>query len=333
MTSARYQEEARAAIRAIEAENATESEKAEMLMEIAMGLQIKPKNATQLQSAITLYEKALELTPKDQPMLRARIEARLGTALRSYPGEDDKHLFRAKECFESALNVLNKSGKSEEIAEIEMNLGLVLQTLSGLNKVPLKEAISAYQRALRGFDKEKFPKEFAILQNNLATAFLSIPMTDQRAKMQEALAVQSFEEALKVVSLIDHPNEYAMLQNNLGNALQYSSSSHAVENNVRALTAYDEALKVRSEQNTPIEYANTLSNKANCLLNLPDDPTKPEDGNIENCVKALKLYEEARDIFLAHQAPENAAMVSEVIQAIQKEFEDLKPVKNGKATV
>ena len=62
--------------------------------------------------------------------------------------------------------------------------------------------------------------------------------------MREALAVQAFEEGLKVVSLVDHPSEYAMLQNNLGNALQYASSSHVVENNLRALDAYDEARAV-----------------------------------------------------------------------------------------
>ncbi|MEX7342288.1 hypothetical protein AB2C95_32270, partial [Pseudomonas aeruginosa] len=73
--------------------------------------------------------------------------------------------------------------------------------------------------------------------------------------MREALAVQAFEEGLKVVNLIDYPTEYAMLQNNLGNALQYVSSSHTLENNLRALDAYDEALKVRTRETTPLEYA------------------------------------------------------------------------------
>jgi hypothetical protein len=58
---------------------------------------------------------------------------------------------------------------------------------------------------LRTFDRNKHPEEFAILQSNLATAFLSMPFTDERGKMREALAVQAFEEGLKVVNLIDHP--------------------------------------------------------------------------------------------------------------------------------
>ena len=115
--------------------------------------------------------------------------------------------------------------------------------------------------------------------------------------MREALAVQAFEEGLKVVNLIDHPSEYAMLQNNLGNALQYASSSHALENNLRALDAYDEALKVRTRETTPLEYANTISNKANCLWNLPDDPDHPEAGNRTNLTQAQRLLPRgARDL-------------------------------------
>ena len=201
-----------------------------------------------------------------------------------------------------------------------MNLGLVLQSLASANRAKITDAIAAYQRALRTFDKEAHPKEYAILQNNLATAFLSIPFTDTRAKMREALAVQSFEEGLKVVNLIDHPVEYAMLQNNLGNALQYCSSSHMVENNLRALEAYDEALKVRSAETTPIEYANTISNKANCLANLPDDVEAPELGNRRRLEAAVAHYEEALQIFVANGGDVQARVVTGVIGDIRSEL-------------
>ena len=108
-------------------------------------------------------------------------------------------------------------------------------------------------------------------------------MADERAKMREALAVQSFEEVLSVITLVDHPSEYAMIQNNLGNALQYASSGHVLDNNLRALTAYAEALKVRNERDTPLEYASTIANKANVLRNLPDDPDQPRSGR-EGCL-------------------------------------------------
>jgi len=132
--------------------------------------------------------------------------------------------------------------------------------------------------------------------------------------------VQAFEEGLKVVNLIDHPSEYAMLQNNLGNALQYASSSHVLENNLRAIEAYDEALKVRDRQSTPLEYANTISNKANCLWNLPDDVGDPTSGNRQNVRQARDLYLEAREIFSAGGDQGKARIVAEALDQIDREI-------------
>jgi hypothetical protein len=131
-----------------------------------------------------------------------------------------------------------------------------------------------------------------------------------------------------VVSLIDHPTEYAMLQNNLGNALQYVSSSHTLENNLRALDAYDEALQVRTRETTPLEYANTISNKANCLWNLPDDPESPEDGNRSNLTRANAYYREARAVFMEHGDLEKARIVAEAVDQTQREILAL-PATNG----
>jgi tetratricopeptide (TPR) repeat protein len=247
------------------------------------------------------------------------------------PGDTDEHLIKARDIYEGVRKTLSEHGEPGEAAELELNLGLVLQSLAGLGKAPITEAISAYQRALRTFEATAYPKEYAILQNNLATAFLSIPFSDERAKMREALAVQCFEEGLKVVSLIDHPTEYAMLQNNLGNALQYASSSHAVENNLRALAAYDEALKVRTRTNTPLEYANTIANKANCLWNLPDDPENPESGNLSNLATARSYYEEAGRIFAERGEMERSRIVFEAMAEITTVLEGagLPRMRNG----
>jgi tetratricopeptide (TPR) repeat protein len=211
-------------------------------------------------------------------------------------------------------------GQPEELAEAEMNLGVVVQNLAGAGHGRVTDAIGAYQRALRTFDRERYPQEFAILQNNLATAFLSIRFADERSKMCEALAVLAFEEGLKVVNLIDHPSEYAMLQNNLGNALQYASSSHTVENSLRALDAYDEALKVRRRETTPLEYANTIANKANCLANLPDELEHPERGNFANLAQAKSCYLEAQQIFMTHGEPDRARVVAEAVMQIEREI-------------
>jgi len=328
MVGNRVSEEVRAALAAADDHAASFGERAEMLMEMAMDFQQRPKSRDQFQAAIQLYDKALEICPEEQQLLRARIIARKGTALEAIPEQGTAALERARSAFEEAMPILGELGLPAEYAEAEMNLGVVLQNLAGMGRARIADAISAYQRALRIFDRIRYPREFAILQSNLATAFLSMPFTDESGKMREALAVQAFEEGLKVVNLIDHPAEYAMLQNNLGNALQYASSSHAVENNLRALEAYDEALKVRGRNTAPVEYANTISNRANCLWNLPDDPAEPERGNHANLAQARRSYIEAHTIFMAHGELDKAGMVATAIEEIEREILALNAISN-----
>ena len=310
MQKSRATAEVEAALRAAEDDTLPTVERAEMLMQIAIGLQTRPKSPDELHQAIALYEHARDLAGETDLLLAARIDARLGTALQALPSEDGAPLLQARQHFEAARRVLESDGRPEEVAELLMNIGLCLQSLAAIHKAPIRDAIKAYQQALRTFDRTQYPKEYAILQNNLATAFLSIPFTDEHSKMREALAVQSFEDGLSVVNLIDHPSEYAMLQNNLGNALQYASSAHPVANNLRALEAYDEALKVRRPETAPIEYANTIANKANCLANLPDDPARPERGGAGSVQAALQLYAEAKSIFERHGDQGKASVVA-----------------------
>lgn len=307
-----------AAMRVLAETEATQAEKAEMLMEIAMGLQQRPQAPDDIDAAIELYDAALAACPADGRLLAARIKARLATALMAAPAEGSDGsvtLRRARAEMETAIEGLGAGG-DEEIAEAHMNLGLILQSLVPYGAARLQDAIKAYQRALRTFSKEKHPKDYAILQNNLAIAYLSVAGVDESGKLREALAVQAFEEGLAVVDLISHPNEYAMLQNNLGNALQYAASSHRVENGFRALEAYDEALKVRTRRTTPQEYANTIANKANCLVNLPDDPEQPEAGNAGNLAAALSLFVEAKALFDAAgetgKSHDLAVMIAEI---------------------
>jgi tetratricopeptide (TPR) repeat protein len=303
-----------AALRAVDAEAETAEEKAEMLMEIAMGMQLRPKTPDQLRRAADLYRRALDLA--EDTLLRARITARLGTALQAVPDGGTTALKHARDAYEAALPTLQEHGKPAEFAEVEMNLGLVTQSLAGTGAARLQDAIQSYHRALRTFTRTEYPQEYAILHNNLAIAYLSLPMADERAKMREALAVQSFEEVLSVITLVDHPSEYAMIQNNLGNALQYASSGHVLDNNLRALTAYAEALKVRNERDTPLEYASTIANKANVLRNLPDDPDQPGLGREGCLIAARDLYQEARRILLRFDQADSVAMIEESLTGI-----------------
>lgn len=319
-SAARVDDLVRAALAAAQDERASAVERAEMLTELAMGLQQRPKTPEHLHAAVKLYDEALAICPADASLLRARITARQGTALQAVPAPGTALLERARAAYAAALAVLSRLGTAAEVAEAEMNLGFVLQHLAGAGRARIADAIAAYQRSLRTFDADRYPVEFAILQNNLATAFLSMPFTDERAKIREALAVQCFEEALKVVTLIDHPAEYAMLQNNLGNALQYASSSHVVENNLRALAAYDEALKVRTRATTPLEYAHTIANKANCLWNLPADPQVSDARPDSHLQQAKAYYHEAREIFVSHGEREQAHLVTDAFERLEREI-------------
>lgn len=307
-----------AALNAVETDNATPEEKAEMLMEIAMGLQQKPKDAKQIVDAISLYDRALGICPESAILLRARINARQATAFQALPSGTNQDLYKAQDKFTEALKTFGELELKEETAETELNLGLVSQALAHSGGGRLQDAISHYHNALRVFNKDDYPQDYAILHNNLAIAYLSIPMSDERGKMREALAVQSFEEVLKVINIIDHPSEYAMIQNNLGNALQYAATGHPVANNLRAVEAYDEALRVRNPDDTPMEYANTVANKANVLRNLPDDPDDPESGNPENLGSARELYREAKDIFLKFGREDGAIQISEALDEIEE---------------
>jgi tetratricopeptide (TPR) repeat protein len=312
-TRHRSEEEVRAARQAIVDAEATPTEKAEMLMEIAMGLQQRRVRVEDLLVAGELYREAWSLCPPASALLAARIQSRLATALLAAPAEEPYPLEEARDVLETALATLAVDGSDAEIAEAEMNLGLALQALSGHGRARVQDAMAAYQRALRTFERSRHPREFAIIQNNLATAYLALPAPGESGRMREKLAVDAFEEGLRAVTLAEHPLEYAMLQNNLANALQYAESGDATENRLRALDAYDEALKVRTRIAAPGAYANTIANKANCLARLPDDPARPDLGAAGNLALAVALYHEAQELFVRLGLEAKAERVMEAL--------------------
>ncbi|MEH2388889.1 MAG: hypothetical protein V7K14_24595 [Nostoc sp.] len=310
----------KAALAAVASESATAEEKIQMLIEIAQGFQKKPKAAQDLRNAVGLYYRAYEMCGEEYPLLKARSQVGMAGTLQAIPDADYQLLLQAKTGYEEALPILQQLASPEEVAETQMNFGLVLQSLVPFNLARITDSIQAYHEALRVFTWENYPQEYAILYNNIAIAYLSMPLASEREYLRQGLAVQSFEVALKHINLIDHPREYAMLQNNLGNALQYLVSSHPLDNNLRAIAAYDEALKVRNSKDTPLEYANTISNKANALFNLPDDQEKPEAGNPKNLLQARIYYQEALEIFTKYQQIGQVEVVAQALQDVEAEI-------------
>jgi tetratricopeptide (TPR) repeat protein len=321
MTSSITDSFVKAAIAAISSESATTAEKIQMLMEIATGLQKKPKTSQDLRHAIGLFDRAYQMCGEEYVLLKARAKVGKAGALQMIPNGDSQILQEARADYEEALPILQQLATAEEVAAAQMNLGLVLQSLVPENLARISESIHFYHEALRVFTWEKYPQEYAILYNNIAIAYLSMPMSSERESLCQGLAIQSFEIALKHINIIDHPREYAMLQNNLGNALQYLVSSHPIENNLRAILAYDEALKVRNLQYTPLEYANTISNKAYVLIILPADLEKPKLGNLKNLLQAREYYQEAWQIFTEHQQLEQAEIVGKALEDLTVEIQ------------
>ena len=321
MTSSITDSFVKAAIASISSESATTAEKIQMLIEIAQGFQKKPKTAQDLHNAIGLFDRAYQMCGDDYVLLKARAKVGMAGSLQMIPDGGSQFLQQARTDYQEALPILQQFATAEEVAEVQMNLGLVFQSLVPYNLAQITESIHAYHEALRVFTWEDYPQEYAILHNNIAIAYLSMPMSSAQESLRQGLAVQSFEIALKHINLIDHPREYAMLQNNLGNALQYLVSSHPVENNLRAISAYNEALKVRNPQDTPLEYANTISNKANVLFNLPDNPEKPELGNLRNLLQAREYYQQAWQIFTENQQREQAEIVGKALEDLAAEIQ------------
>jgi len=321
MTSSITDSAVKAALTAMDSESATTAEKIQMLIEMAQGFQKKPKTAQDLHNAIDLFSRAYQMCGEEYVLLKARAKVGIAGTLQMIPDGGSQLLQQARANYEEALPILQQFATSKEVAETQMNLGLVLQSLVPDNLARITESIHAYHEALRVFTCENYPQEYAILYNNIAIAYLSMPMSSQGESFRQGLAVQSFETALKHINLIEHPREYAMLQNNLGNALQYLVSSHPLENNLRAILAYNEALKVRNSQDTPLEYANTISNKANVLFNLPDNPEQPELGNPQNLIQARDYYQQARQIFTEYQQLEQVEIVAQALRDLDAEIE------------
>ena len=121
---------------------ATPEERAETLMEVARGVQIKPRSARQLHDAVLLYRRALSQVPPGFEQLAARIRAREGAAHQALPAGGVQALLDAQHCFEPARAHLAAHGLPEEAAEFDMKLGLVSQSLVGAHRSRIQNAIA-----------------------------------------------------------------------------------------------------------------------------------------------------------------------------------------------
>ena len=133
--------------------------------------------------------------------------------------------------------------------------------------------------------REEAPLLWASAHANLATAYLTMPMTEASGQLRLGVAGQSLRSALKVYTPEDYPEQWASVQLNLANSLVYTPSSHQLDNLVEAVELYEAVLQARDRETDPLGRARVLANQGNVLAHLGDfDQAK------------AKLYE-ARFIF------------------------------------
>lgn len=254
-----------------------------------------------IETALELLQTAGDAAKTVSPVLHGQILTSLAETSHQFSGAGAGVV----QTYKTALEALKKSGLEQAKASLYMNLGICYQEISNGARGALLEAVKCYQETLKYFTREKFPEEFAFAQNNLALAYLSIPLTEASDQLRVAIAIQALREALQVYKKETHGELWASTQLNLANALQYAPTSHVEENLQEAVNLYEEILSVRRPTENPVGYARLLANQGNALAHL---------GIFAHAVPKLT---EARNIFDQLGETESAAAVSETLAEIE----------------
>jgi tetratricopeptide (TPR) repeat protein len=132
----------------------------------------------------------------------------------------------------------------------------------------LNQAVQHYHNALQEVSAESAPEVWAAAHAGLATAYLTMPMTQASDQLRLGVAVGSLRSALTVYTRETHPAEWSSAQLNLANALVYAPSTHQGDNLVEAVELYEAVLGTRSRDADPVGYARALANQGNTLAHL-----------------------------------------------------------------
>lgn len=169
---------------------------------------------------------------------------------------------------QQAIDYIPPESLSEVRARAAAQLGQLLQEHANGQRGPLQAAVRCYQEALRFYRRETHPLEFAFIQNNLALAYLAMPMTEAGDRLRGAIAVQALRAALSVYDPDQHPHEWTSARLNLANALQYVHSARPAEHLLEAVAIYEDLLQRRDPAADPAGYARILANLGNALAHL-----------------------------------------------------------------
>ena len=173
--------------------------------------------------------------------------------------------------FERALKALDGAeGLRIARAELHLTLAGLLHEQAQDRPDLLARAVPHYHSALQLVLREEAPLLWASAHANLATAYLTMPMTEASGQLRLGVAAQSLRSALKVYTPEDYPEQWASVQLNLANSLVYTPSSHQVDNMVEAVELYEAVLQARDRETDPLGRARVLANQGNVMAHLGD---------------------------------------------------------------
>lgn len=235
--------------------------------------------------AVELLDRAADVAAEASVPLRGVLLGAAGSVIApADPGE-------AVSRFEQGLSAL-EAADDLRLARAEMHLTLAGLLHEQAVKVPglINRAVPHYHSALQLVLREEAPLLWAAAHADLATAYLTMPMTEASSQLRLGVAAQSLRSALKVYTREEYPEQWASVQLNLANSLVYTPSSHQADNLVEAVELYEAVLQARDRDTDPLGRARVLANQGNVLAHLGDfDQAKAK------LYEARYLFEELGD--------------------------------------
>ncbi|MCW1957625.1 MAG: hypothetical protein KIH64_003585 [Mycobacterium sp.] len=213
--------------------------------------------------ALALLDRAADLAPAGCEPLRGVLLGAAGSvAAQADPGEGIAR-------FEQGLRLL-EGAEDLRIARAEMHLSLAGLLHEQAVQIPglLNRAVPHYHSTLQLVLREEAPLLWAAAHADLATAYLTMPMTEASSQLRLGVAAQSLRSALKVYTPEEFPEQWASVQLNLANSLVYTPSSHQGDNLVEAVELYEQVLAARDRDADPLGRARVLANQGNVLAHL-----------------------------------------------------------------
>jgi tetratricopeptide (TPR) repeat protein len=235
--------------------------------------------------AAETLDRAADLAADASAPLRGVLLAAAGSVIASAnPGEGVSRFEQALGCLDGADDL--------RVARAEIHLNLAGLLHEQAIEVPglLNRAVPHYHSALQLVLREEAPLLWAAAHADLATAYLTMPMTEASSQLRLGVAAQSLRSALKVYTPEEYPEQWASVQLNLANSLVYTPSSHQADNLIEAVELYEAVLQARDRDTDPLGRARVLANQGNVLAHIGDfDQAKAK------LYEARYLFEELGD--------------------------------------